>query len=381
MTELKEGGALATTDASRAKSGVVPGLVEDPIISSGENAFDIVEWRQTNLEEYYDRHIDTMEKAIILGKQFKLVGERCEIAIGKLANHVEKGKWGGGISAFARGIGLPLSTVYEWASATRTEELSERSENLGTSKVAIIEQAPDEVKEIVWEWVDEQEKEPSYRDIARKVRETKIEQEIKNNDVLPREDIIHDSIENILEYLEPESVDLIVTDPPYPEEFLPLWETLAQRAAIVLKPGGFLISYSGHIHLPRVIHSLSRHLKYVWIIALLHSGPAQAIHPRRIHAKWKPILVYCKEPYTPQDEYLYDVLQGTGKEKDGHPWQQALGEAEELITRFSRPKDLVVDPFLGSGTTVLAAKNTGRNFFGMDTDELAVKTTLGRLSE
>ena len=74
------------------------------------------------------------------------------------------------------------------------------------------------------------------------------------------------------------------------------------------------------------------------------------------------------------------MLQGTGKEKDGHPWQQALGEAEELITRFSRPKDLVVDPFLGSGTTVLAAKNTGRSFFGMDTDELAVKTTLGRLA-
>ena len=183
-----------------------------------------------------------------------------------------------------------------------------------------------------------------------------------------------------MDYLEPESVDLIVTDPPYPEEFLPLWETLAEKANIILRPGGFLISYSGHIHLPRVFESLSKYLKYVWIIALLHSGPAQAIHPRRVHAKWKPILVYCKEPYKPQDEYLYDVLQGTGKEKDGHPWQQALGEAEELITRFSRPKDLVVDPFLGSGTTVLAAKNTGRSFFGMDTDELAVKTTLGRLS-
>jgi len=67
----------------------------------------------------------------------------CEIAIGQLANHVEKGKWGGGITAFAKGIGLKRPTVEVWMKATATSELAERSANLGTSKVATIERAPE----------------------------------------------------------------------------------------------------------------------------------------------------------------------------------------------------------------------------------------------
>lgn len=38
--------------------------------------------------------------------------------------------------------------------------------------------------------------------------------------------------------LEPESVDLILTDPPYPREFLPLWSDLGDLAERVLKRGG-----------------------------------------------------------------------------------------------------------------------------------------------
>lgn len=346
-----------------------------------EPQHQLVEWRQPDLEEYFDSYVDTMDKAIIVGRQLKEVGERCEIAIGKLANHVEKGKWGGGIKAFAHGIGLKYTTVHEWSIATHTPELSARADFLGTKKVAIVERADDEVKEIVWEWVDEQEKPPSKRCITKKIREVKIETAYQKKNTQPREEIVCGSIENILDYLEPEAVDLIFTDPPYPSEFLPLWGILAEKAAIVLRPGGFLISYSGHYHLPRVLSHLSGHLEYIWILALIHDGAHQAIHPRHIHAAWKPIIVYCKPPYTPQDEWMSDVIQGTGREKGEHEWQQALGEAEEIVTRFSQPGDLVVDPFLGSGTTVLAAKNTGRNFFGMDTDELAVKTTNMRLQD
>lgn len=49
-----------------------------------------------------------------------------------------------------------------------------------------------------------------------------------------------------------------------------------------------------------------------------------------------------------------------------HPTQKSLSLFEELITKHSNPGDTVLDTFLGSGTTALACKNTGRNFKGCE---------------
>jgi site-specific DNA-methyltransferase (adenine-specific) len=45
-----------------------------------------------------------------------------------------------------------------------------------------------------------------------------------------------------------------------------------------------------------------------------------------------------------------------------HPTQKPIPLFEYLIRTYTRPGDLVVDPFVGSGTTALAARNTGRRF-------------------
>ena len=50
-----------------------------------------------------------------------------------------------------------------------------------------------------------------------------------------------------------------------------------------------------------------------------------------------------------------------------------------VIENLSYENDLVVDPFLGSGTTAVAAKRLGRRFVGCDEDEASVNTTLTRL--
>jgi len=49
-----------------------------------------------------------------------------------------------------------------------------------------------------------------------------------------------------------------------------------------------------------------------------------------------------------------------------HPTQKSLSLFEELITKHSNPGDIVLDTFLGSGTTALACKNTGRDFKGCE---------------
>ncbi len=70
---------------------------------------------------------------------------------------------------------------------------------------------------------------------------------------------------------------------------------------------------------------------------------------------------------------------GAGPEKDLHPWQQGVAEAEHFVGRMTEPGELIVDPFLGSGTTAVAASRLGRRFVGCDVDRRAVRVARRRI--
>ena len=61
-------------------------------------------------------------------------------------------------------------------------------------------------------------------------------------------------------------------------------------------------------------------------------------------------------------------LKGTSKEKCGHPSQKPIALIERVILSSSDAGDLVVDPFLGSGTTALVAERNGRRWLGIECD-------------
>src|SRR5208282_5201182 len=88
------------------------------------------------------------------------------------------------------------------------------------------------------------------------------------------------------------SIQLILTDPPYPEEFLECWTKLAEFAKNKLVPGGFLVAYSGQLHLPQVFERLCKNLDYFWTMALTTPAQNTAIHPRHVFCEWKPILIF-----------------------------------------------------------------------------------------
>ena len=54
---------------------------------------------------------------------------------------------------------------------------------------------------------------------------------------------------------------------------------------------------------------------------------------------------------------------------------------DRIVRATSAPASLVLDPFCGSGTTLVAAPRAGRRFGGGDIGALAVKTTAKRLEE
>ncbi len=57
------------------------------------------------------------------------------------------------------------------------------------------------------------------------------------------------------------------------------------------------------------------------------------------------------------------------KENRVHPTQKPLGVMKWILERYSKPEDLILDPFCGSGTTCVAAKMLGRNYIGIDISE------------
>jgi ParB-like chromosome segregation protein Spo0J len=160
-------------------------------------------------------------------------------------------------------------------------------------------------------------------------------------------------------------VAAIITDPPYPAEFLPLYADLAAWADKVLAPDGVLAVLSGQTHLPEVYRQLDGYRPYRWTACYLTTGAGYVSHPRRVQSQWKPVLIYGGGPR------LADVIRSEGANanaKDLHHWGQDYGAFHTLVQRLTRPGQLVVDPFAGSSTTLLAAKALHRHAIGAEID-------------
>ena len=63
-----------------------------------------------------------------------------------------------------------------------------------------------------------------------------------------------------------------------------------------------------------------------------------------------------------------------------HPTQKPVGLISEILRDFTVPDDRVLDPYLGSGTTMLAAELTGRICYGAEYDDGYVAVTLERMA-
>lgn len=80
------------------------------------------------------------------------------------------------------------------------------------------------------------------------------------------------------------------------------------------------------------------------------------------------------------DTWNFNRVCGTFKEREGwHGCQMPIGVLDRIIKSSSNPGDIVVDPFNGSGTTVVSAALLGRKFLGIDQSEQYVEFARKRL--
>lgn len=67
--------------------------------------------------------------------------------------------------------------------------------------------------------------------------------------------------------------------------------------------------------------------------------------------------------------------------QENHPTQKSIKTAKEFITDASKIGHIVLDPFMGSGTTLLAAKNLGRRAIGIEIEEKYCEIAVKRLRQ
>ncbi len=101
---------------------------------------------------------------------------------------------------------------------------------------------------------------------------------------------------------------------------------------------------------------------------------------RTIRTAGKTYRYYDDDPMTPSDVWL-DIshLQQRDPERTGYPTQKPLALLKRVVLLCSSQGDLVADFFMGSGTTLVAAAQCGRRWFGCDMSSEAVAMARERL--
>lgn len=177
------------------------------------------------------------------------------------------------------------------------------------------------------------------------------------------------------------SIDMIFTDPPYDKKSIPLYGDMARIAARVLKPGGSLITYVGHYAIGEVYKLMEPHLRFWWVIALVHSGNSARLPGKWIYVEWKPLLWFVKGGRNNNNNFVADLFESKQPEKVEHDWQQDVSEAEYYINNLTVPGAMILDPFAGSGTTLIAALKTGRQAIGIELDEARANVCRKRIKD
>lgn len=173
------------------------------------------------------------------------------------------------------------------------------------------------------------------------------------------------------------AIDAIITDPPYPEEYIPLYGELAREASRVLKPDGVLAVMCGQSYLPRVLAEMTRHIIYRWTMAYLTpGGQSPQLWSRKVNTFWKPVLIFGGR------SWFGDVVRSDVNDNDKrfHGWGQSESGMAGIVEALTKPGALVCDPFLGAGTTAVVCLTKGRRIVGCDIDEKCVETARGRVA-
>lgn len=267
----------------------------------------------------------------------------------------------------------------------------ERSDLLVTPGLTSSERTRRSEERTVAEWYDshdqptDQVAKDGWKKLVQRARQTKREdeRETKRQEAksLPPEKRYRSHVTDIaqLHHKVLGPVDVIITDPPYPREYLWTFAELSRQANALLKPGGLCVVMSGQSYLPEVYEAMGSHLDYYWTGAYLLPGQPTPLRQRNVNTSWKPLLVYANGRAEPR--IFGDVMRSDRNEKEWHDWGQSISGMLDVVDRLTEPGDLVLDPFVGGGATAVAALELDRSVVVADNDAEQVRLSDYRVGE
>lgn len=216
---------------------------------------------------------------------------------------------------------------------------------------------------------------------------------------------------DLLDSIDPESVDLILTDPPYAiskssgfsngalKKFTSYstdfgsWDNaeidldeLCCKSYSALRRGGTVVIWYDHWKVTRLRDALERAgFRMLRLILWEKTNPVPVNSKRFYLSNSREIAVAGVKVGKPtfngsyhNGSFSYPIPRHYGNRI--HPTQKHDALFAELVRLHSNPGDLVVDPFLGGGTTAAACQKLRRNFIGGDIDPTYVQRVRDRLS-
>jgi DNA modification methylase len=163
-------------------------------------------------------------------------------------------------------------------------------------------------------------------------------------------------------------VDAVVTDPPYGigEEYESFDDTIDNLRLLIAAAIPSLREIADRVVITSGNGAQYDYPKPNWTMAWV--TPAGAGSGPWGFSCWQPILCYGKDPFLSAGKGRRpDVIEHTeSSEKNGHPCPKPIRFMQRLLERTSFRGQTILDPFMGSGTTGVAAVKLGRKFIGIE---------------
>jgi site-specific DNA-methyltransferase (adenine-specific) len=121
-------------------------------------------------------------------------------------------------------------------------------------------------------------------------------------------------------------------------------------------------------------------MTYHWTLCYLTpGGQSPSLWQKNTNTFWKPIIWMTKGKY--KGDYIGDVIKTdvNSNDKRFHEWGQSENGMASIIEKFTYPGDVIMDPFLGGGTTGVCAVSMGRRFIGCDINEECINKSRERI--
>jgi len=233
----------------------------------------------------------------------------------------------------------------------------------------------------------------------------------------------------VMKTIEDNSIDAIITDPPYGTtackwdsviDFKLMWEQLNR----IIKPNGAIVLFGSEPFSSALRMSNIKNYKYDWIwdknissnfaaakyvpmkehenISVFYKK-APTYNPQKIEKSesGKKRAKYIDKPFELKEDNVYGTFGFIDKQKEHyrspflryprsiikyncerglHPTQKPVLLLENLIKTYTNENETVLDFTMGSGTTMVACKNTNRNGIGIEKDEKYFKIAQERIN-